>query len=108
MYLEKRLTGIPIASLSVHRPTEQTSVYSTLKPKQQLYIVVAYADDVKPAITSMHEFFLVDQACALLERASGVKLHRDPSAGKVKFLALGRWRHCWSSLNFFWSLSWSF
>ena len=40
----------------------------------------------------MQEFHLVDNACALLERASGVKLHRDPSAGKVKFLALGRWR----------------
>ena len=40
----------------------------------------------------MQEFLLVDHACALLERASGVKLHRDPSAGKVKFLALGRWK----------------
>ena len=40
----------------------------------------------------MHEFHLVDQACSLLERASGVKLHRDPSAGKVKFLPLGRWK----------------
>ena len=28
----------------------------------------------------------------MLERASGVKLHRDPTAGKVKFLPLGRWR----------------
>ena len=31
-------------------------------------------------------------ACALLEKASVVKLHRDLAAGKVKFLALGRWR----------------
>ena len=37
-------------------------------------------------------FVLVDLACSLLERASGVKLHRDPAAGKVKFLALGRWQ----------------
>ena len=43
-------------------------------------------------ITSMEEFFLVDRACCLLEMASGVKLHRDPDSGKVKFLALGRWR----------------
>ena len=34
----------------------------------------------------------MDRACSMLERASGVKLHRDPSVGKVKFLALGRWR----------------
>ena len=47
---------------------------------------------MKPSITSMQEFFLVDQACSMLERASGVKLHRDPSVGKVKFLALGRWK----------------
>ena len=38
----------------------------------------------------MQEFHLVDQACSLIERASGVKLHRDPSVGKVKFLPLGR------------------
>jgi hypothetical protein len=92
VYLEKRLTGIPIASLPVHGPTLDTSPQQTLQQAQQLYKVVAYADDVKPSITSMQEFFLVDNACALLERASGVKLHRDPSAGKVKFLALGRWR----------------
>ena len=42
---------------------------------------MAFADDVNPAITTMEEFYLVDNACALLERASGVKLHRDPSAG---------------------------
>ena len=63
-----------------------------MPPMQQLYKLVAYADDVKPSITSMQEFFLVDQACSLIERASGVKLHRDPAAGKVKFLPLGRWK----------------
>ena len=56
-----------------------------------MYKVVAYADDMKPSITTMDEFYLVDRACALLERASGVKLHRDPAAGKAKFHALGRW-----------------
>ena len=92
VYLEKRLTGIPLTSLSVQGPLEEASVGHTLPDIQQRYKVVAYADDVKPSITSMQEFNLVDQACALLERASGVKLHRDPAAGKVKFLALGRWR----------------
>ena len=53
---------------------------------------MAYADDVKPAISSMQEFYLVDRACCRLERASGVKLNRNPDSGKVKFLALGRWR----------------
>ena len=53
---------------------------------------MAYADDVKPAISSMSEFSLVDRACGLMERGSGVKLHRDPDSGKVKFLALSRWK----------------
>ena len=92
VYLEKKLSGIPITSLPVLGPAAQHSPISTLPPVQQLYKVVAYADDVKPSITSMHEFYIVDQACALLERASGVRQHCDPRAGKVKFLALGRWR----------------
>ena len=94
VYLEKRLTGIPITSLPVQGPVEEAAAganSANLPDLQQRYKVVAYADDVKPSITSMHEFNLVNQACALLERASGVKLHRDPAAGKVKFLALCRW-----------------
>ena len=92
VYLEKRLTGIPITSLPVLGPNVEHAASPKLPPMQQSYKVIAYADDVKPSICSMQEFYLVDNACALLERASGVKLHRDPAAGKVKFLALGRWR----------------
>ena len=91
VYLEKRLTGIPIVSLPMCGPVEEGSPQPALPPLQQRYKVVAYADDVKPSITSMEEFHLVDKACSILEKASGVKLHRDPSAGKVKFLALGGW-----------------
>jgi hypothetical protein len=40
----------------------------------------------------MQEFILEDNAMTLFERSSGCKLHRDPEAGKCKFLALGRWR----------------
>ena len=91
-YLDIRLAGIPITSLPVAGPRAEDDIHPVLPPVQQLYKVVAYADDVKPSITSMQEFLLVDKACSLLERASGVKLHRDPSVGKVKFLPLGRWR----------------
>ena len=91
-YLDRRLSGIPITSLPVSGPTPEGAACRVLPPVQQHYRVVAYADDVKPSITCMQEFMLVDQACSLLERASGVKLHRDPSAGKVKFLPLGRWK----------------
>ena len=54
--------------------------------------MIGYADDVKPGITTMEEFKLVDQAMALFERASGCKLHRDPANKKSKFIALARWR----------------
>ena len=92
VYLERRLSGIPVTSLPVAGPTPEGAAGRALPPLQQHYKVVAYADDVKPSITCMQEFQLVDHACSLLERASGVKLHRDPSAGKVKFLPLGRWK----------------
>ena len=58
----------------------------------ELYKVIGYIDDVKPAITSMSEFTLVDRGSLLFEKASGCVLHRDPTSGKVKFLPLGRWK----------------
>ena len=54
--------------------------------------LIGYIDDVKPAITSMSEFTLVDHGSFLFEQASGCVLHRDPASGKVKFLPLGRWK----------------
>ena len=92
IYLDRRLQGIPITSLPIMGPTMEHENNSTMEANKQVFKAIAYADDVKPSITSMNEFNLVDRACTLLENASGVKLHRDPGSGKVKFLALGRWR----------------
>ena len=58
----------------------------------ETYKLIAYVDDVKPSITSMNEFSVVDRGSALFEAASGCVLHRDPASGKVKFLPLGRWK----------------
>ena len=58
----------------------------------KVYKLIGYIDDVKPAITSMAEFTLVDQGSLLFEKAFGCILQRDPKSGKVKFLPLGRWR----------------
>ena len=58
----------------------------------ETFKVEAYIDDVKPAITSLAEFELVDRGSAIFEAASGCILHRDPSKGKVKFLPIGGWR----------------
>ena len=72
VYLEKRLTGIPITSLPVSGPTEEHVKERVLPPAQQLYKLVAYADDVKQAISNMSEFNLIDNACTLLEKRLGL------------------------------------
>ena len=89
-YLEKRLRGILIYSLPVQGPVLHGE--PPIKPTEERYKVIGYADDVKPAITSMEKFRLVDRAMALFEQASGRKLHRDPATKKCKFLPLARWR----------------
>ena len=89
-WLERRLRGITIYSMPAAGPLmENETLPLTVK---ETYRVVGYIDDVKPAITAMNEFVIVDQGSALFERASGCKLHRDPASGKVKFLPLGRWK----------------
>ena len=89
-YLDKRLTGIKIASTPVQGPVLQNS--PPLPPKEERYKVVGYADDVKPAVTKFEEFALIDNAMALFEKASGCKLHRDPASKKCKFLPLAKWK----------------
>ena len=90
-YLDKRLQGILIHSLPVQGP-KLPHPSPPLPPRELRYTLIAYCDDVKPAITSMQEFITVDSAMSLFEKSSGCKMHRDPNAGKCKFLALGRWK----------------
>ena len=81
-WLENRLRGIPIyKNLLASQPSSPA-----------IYKLIAYFDDVKPAISSMNEFSVVDMGSALFEAASGCVLHRDPTSGKVKLLPLGRWK----------------
>ena len=63
-----------------------------LSALEEHYKVISYADDLKPAVTSMNESILVDQASTLFEGASGCRLHRNPASQKYKFLPLGKWR----------------
>ena len=90
-FLDKRLEGIPIVSLPLFGPCMKDEQWP-LSPLQERFKLMAYCDDLKPSITCMSEFITVDKACQLFELSSGCRLHRDPSAGKCKFLALGRWR----------------
>ena len=89
--LERLLQGILITSIPVQGPTLQHQ--PALPPHELRYKVIGYADDNKPAITTMEEFSVVDKSLEIFERASGCKLHRDPASKKCKFLPLGRWRN---------------
>ena len=63
-----------------------------LSPMEERYKLMAYCDDVKPSVTCMNEFTIINTACTLFEKSSGCRLHRDTAAGKCKFLPLGRWK----------------
>ena len=75
-YLEKRLNGILIHSVPVHGPIP-AGAPGLLPQLEERYKVVGYADDLKPAITTMQEFTLVDLASSLFEKSSACKLHTD-------------------------------
>jgi hypothetical protein len=89
--LERILQAILICSLPVFGPKLQNCPPPS--PIELRYKVIGYADDSKPAISTMEEFILVDKSLALFEQASGCKVHRDPLNMKCKFLPLGRWRN---------------
>ena len=90
-FLEKRLEGIPIITIPISGPVQQKEIWP-IPPLQERFKLMAYCDDLKPSISSMSEFITVDNGCRIFEQASGCQLHRDPTAGKCKFLALGRWK----------------
>ena len=79
-WLESRLKGIQIYRSSPFDRSIET------------YKFAAYVDDVKPGVTSLRDFVVIDKGSSLFERASGCRLHRDPNSGKVKFLPLGSWK----------------
>ena len=54
-------------------------------------MVCGYADIVKPAVNDMDKVKIIVEQCTKLEKASGVKLHRNPQSGKCKLLPMGKW-----------------
>jgi hypothetical protein len=75
-YLEKRLKGILIASLP--QPGPVLAGCPPLAHLEECFKVFGYAADVKPAITIMEKFLVVNNAMTLFENSSGCRLHRDP------------------------------
>ena len=91
VYLDQNLKGIPISSLPVLGPVNEGEE-GPLPELEERFKVMAFCDDVKPAICSIEEFTTADTGASLFEGAAGTRLHRDPTTDKCKFLALGRWR----------------
>ena len=71
-YLERRLVGILITSIPVFGPP---NLLGEIVPAEECYKVISYADDLKPAVTSIQEIVLVDKASGMFEAASGCRLH---------------------------------
>ena len=91
LFLDLNLKGIPISSLPVSGPAKENDPFP-LPCSEERFKVMAYCDDVKPAISSLEEFNVADTGASLFERAAGTRLHRDPVTQKCKFLPLGRWK----------------
>ena len=75
-YLEKRFNGILITSLPLLGPV--LAGCPPLAPLEERFKVIGYADDVKPAITSMEEFLVVDRAMHLFGSSSGFTMIQHP------------------------------
>ena len=90
-FLEKRLSGITMCSLPTSGPSSLDRTPPS--PVVEKYKLIGFADDLKPSVSNMNEFAIINHASSLFERSSGCLLHRDPIEGKCRVLALGRWRN---------------
>ena len=88
------IPGLPALppSLPVIRPPRQLIHHQILPSLETRYILYAFGDDLKPAITNLWEFIVVERVMTLFERFSGCKMHRTAASQKCKFLALTKWK----------------
>ena len=85
------LPDLPPAPPATGRPHRAIQKW-TLPPIETRYILFAYCDNLKPAVTSRWEFLLVERVMTIFEMASGCKMHRTAESQKCKFLFLGKWK----------------
>ena len=84
-YLENNLKGIHIVSIPTFGPFLPNS---PSPPREEIFKLISYADDIKTAVTNNQELHKIIDGCVLFEAASGVPLHKDIKSGKVKLLPL--------------------
>ena len=87
---QPNLPGLP--PLPSPPEPEQSSEIATMPPLVTKYTLTAYCDDLKPVITNIYEFHLVERVMTIFELSSGCKMHRDPASQKCKFLPLSKWK----------------
>ena len=89
-------TSIPgLPDLPPRPPTQQllpATFRASLPPLETRYYLFAYCDNVKPAVTSLWEFRLIERVMTIFKKASGCMMHRSIESKKCKFLPLGKWR----------------
>ena len=95
-FLEKLIKRLGLPALPppppATRPPRRVLRHQVLPNLETRYFLYAYCDDLKPAITNLWEFILVERVMTLFERSSGCKMHRTAASQKCKFLALGKWQ----------------
>ena len=77
-----------VHSLPVLGPSNKEEA-RRLKPLEQCYTIEGYCDDIKPAISNIEEFYMINEAVWNFKKASGCQLHRDAASLKCKILLLG-------------------
>ena len=74
-------------------PRQRLILPAQLPSIETRYKIIAFCDDLKPAVTNIYEFLLVERVMTIFEMSSGCQMHRTPGSTKCKFLPLGKWRN---------------
>merc|ERR1712002_692243 len=65
------------------------NIDKSIEPLVLRYKLVAFCDDIKPAVKSFDELIFIDETMTIFQYAAGCALHRSVQNGKCKFLGLG-------------------
>jgi len=85
VYLNKRLSGIPLISKPCFWPQNFNSK-GKIPPIEERFKLIGYCDDVKPAICKKQDLNIIDRAVTFFVKASECQLHRDPASKKCNYI----------------------
>ena len=88
-YLQKKLKGIVYYKMDTAGPHHP--LFGKPAPVSAKLQMLGFVDDLKAIVSTKDEFLMLDKALSLFEKASGSRLHRDPTTKKCEILPLGKW-----------------